>query len=268
MSDVNFRALSNLDYRRPWLNEAGESVVTIDGKNQPSELLARLTRQQWIEIDLRVHEWFHEKAPVTSWLMRHKLRYPPEGRQAELTAASLCYEEAPTELGSFEHQVKRIPLPITHHDCKDPGDCNISARMVAEAVERTLLGLDTFPDLHGLLNYPGVAEVLTPAETVMVLQERRYYGPYVVVHPQLPAEQQVLREKEWLAIEGVQEVIPSRLLTGEQFIAFQASADVIQMIIAQVPIAVQWDDGFKVLCCIVPRILPGLDGKVGVAVRR
>ncbi len=261
MTNLGKLLCKDVGYLRPWLNNKGESKISVkwDGPlgriSKPSEIPAKLTKVQWIEVDRAVARAFCAATPLTIWLRKQKLEWPiPEGiKQTVLT--------------------ERV-LPFTHHDgtielkegCPfDPIYVEASGRRVGEAVEKTLLGLDeTQYHLSGLLNHPKTRQCKSISHAIVDLASIKYYGPYVVVHPLVANQDEMSQiEKEFMAIERIQDVIFSAIPEGT-LIVFQATSDVIRLVVGLDLTVVQWEEGFKTVCIIVPEIREDFHGNVGI----
>lgn len=270
--------------RRPWLDEQGRSWINVkrpDGSltSQPSSIPAKLTKEEWMEVDTAALRIFRSRAPLTAWLLRNGSVFEPKEGTEPISA------------------VHALPLPITHCDVKAGGFSNTlagfeaAARRVGESVERTLLdgwdgqGSEPRPDEHGCLDKLQLFGLrncgkavrfggnIKASSAIKLLANRRFYGPFVVAtdadvntHDEREAERtELLALKDDVAV--IQGMVATPALKPGERVIVQFTPDVVQMVVGLHPTPMQWDEGFKVACLIVPQVRCDFHGNCGIAVK-
>ncbi len=321
------RANFNLAFRRPWLDADGKGWVTVDGVDLPlphpqCPVKPVLTKAQWAELDERVARAVHLRTPITR-LVREKCKAYPLGTVAKTV---LEYEEIPPPKPGEEqpkYTLKAMPLPFCHASFKlsdPPEQRDLAARRVGQMIEKAVLGvagikIDFGPlltsassesPIFGIVDHPARVQVakmdnlapdfccLTPiakvAGMVIALRERKFCGPYLVVHgngwdhyldgdfspsgvyefDKRGSYTQTVRQR-MREIPNVIDVVRADLLMESHsydLVVVQLDASVIQMVDGLLPTVVQWtsEGEFKVMAISWPRIKTNMEGVSGIAV--
>ncbi len=245
--------------RRPWIDRNGESVAMMDGRAVKSETAARLTKEQWMQVDAAAVRGAESRWPLVRWLLDNASKLEMDG----MLQATINMEDAPQ--GERPCTSSVLPLPITHSDFSlstllpellDTTMPEASGRRVGECVERATVD--------------AMWEAAVPAsgiqEAVAKLVESKWYGPFVVVHS--GGERYKEREMLWLDLEGIHEVLcsPGCGIPEDGALVFDPAAGLaVRMVVGMPLTVVQWEDGFKTLCIVVPQVRRDLRGTIGIA---
>lgn len=251
--DMDLKASAPMmpETHRPWLTKDKHcrSMVTIDGKDRPSEVKAILFKDEWDELDKVVERVFWTACPTVKALLDFGLRLDIDGMKNTIVEDRVEMPE--TESGPL-FKLTFLPLPFTYADFEcdlrklyrsralmqgmDTFDCESAVRMTAEKVEETVLG-DT-PDgpigyggtckVYGIFNHPDRLTVLSDPEAR--LKSAGFYGPYFG--------------------------IGSKEVRGKTAVV-QATAEVIRIVVGLMPTVIQHNDGFRMVCILVHQIRLG-----------
>ncbi len=252
---------------RPWLDAEGKSWITVlrpDGLMGKAEspIPAKLTKEQWVAAETAMLRACKFRMPLVNWLMDH-----------------VEVEESAPQAGRPTFTLNALPLPFTHSDpLWDDGKdfdhftimCECAGRRVGEAVERTLLhGFEQ----HGM-KVPGLLTCGNPlwfgksvADAVKMLKARKFYGPYAVAGGRGGSDR---RLAEALNLDQISPagIVDTPALKEGELVIFQASPDVVRIVVGLDVTLMQWDDGWKVACILVPQVRGDHHGNFGVAIRR
>lgn len=208
------------------------------------------------------------------------------------------WEEKYAENGNFK--LIGLPLPLIHADVEeDETSVEMGARRIGCAVERTILGVfksdeGTVPPISGLSHHKAALRMSfsgTIKESIRLavegLMERKYYGPFVVIHSpdcQIQSIYELAEEMhEWCPKMEFDKGTPivathdTIYLQGKQLLIVQMTPDVIRIVTALKPQVVEWQSTsaevrvkfdplkLKVMCIIVPLIRNDYLGRTGIA---
>lgn len=199
-----------------------------------------------------------------------------------------------------EFQIDRRTLTASRNSGQplDTTAAEIGMRKVAELVETLIFtGLSIATNLgtiYGLTNHPNrntgniavawntatgaqiIADVLT---MLAAANADNMYGPYMLFVPNaayihmaddFKAESDKSILSRIMEVPGIQGIMPTSRLTGEQVIMVQLTSDVIRMIDGIQPMMVEWDSrggfllNFMIFCIILPQVRADYAGQSGI----
>ena len=181
-----------------------------------------------------------------------------------------------------------------------------ASRKVSEKVEELIInGSSSFAyadaTLYGLLDHTdknsvsctthwddaadssgGGEEILNDAMSMITaLHDAHFFGPYallvptkwgVALHKDFKANSDRSIYERLMAIPTLESIVTVDVMTADRAVMFQLTPDVIQLVVGQEPMTVEWEEQggfvhkFKVIALMVPRIKSDDDGNCGVAV--
>lgn len=189
---------------------------------------------------------------VTCYLLDNGCVYRPE-------KAPDPFKYQPTEAGDEEQpsfELKTLPLPFTHADFQDLDVWQACMRRVADKVEETTLA--------SMAGVPSTVKFREVPEAIQELKNRKFFGPYVVI---CSPDEWRTRRLEYGAVEDVDLVLVGAPMRKDDLLVFQATPDVVRMVVGLEPCVVKWDGKYKAVCVLVPQIRSDFQGNYGIAVR-
>lgn len=201
-----------------------------------------------------------------------------------------------------EFQIDRRTLTASRNSGQplDTTAAEIGMRKVAELVESIIFtGLSIASNLgniYGLLNHPNrntgniavawntatgaqiLADVLAMT-TAAQASDNNMFGPYMLFVPSAAyihmsddfkanGDKSIMQRV--MEVPGIQGIMPTNKLTGENVLMIQLTSDVIRMINGIQPMMVEWDSrggfllNFMIFCIILPQIRSDYAGQSGI----
>jgi len=333
-ADRLLAANGDVNVLRPYIGNDGRSYVTHVSpmglvENQClSNATATMRKDDWLLLDGAVVAASTQRLKLANYLKSKGLTFTiPQGMgktiletetQSEVNDAAVSMDGLrESENDRPEYNTGSLPLPITYKDFQysarqilvsrnggsplDTTTVDVSARKVAESVEKFVLGRNatyTFggASAYGLLNFPSriTRTITSPAAVgwtgttllndVIALRQDSvntgyHYGPWALfVAPNwdtyLDADfktqsDRTLRER-LESINGIAEITTLDYMQNYDMILVELQSNVIRLVIGMDITVVQWDTNggmkknFKIMTIVVPQVRADFNSRTGI----
>jgi hypothetical protein len=255
-----------IDLLRPYIDKAGVSLVC----SRQTEEQADFTKLEWQTLDRAARSQWRSSLQFASLLIKSGLEMQSGQRAAFLSILT--------------------PLPLTHSHpfMPDVGEvrtgasmeCGAHGRKVAEAIERMtladLLGSSTASRMSMTKEDDGTWLVHGVLEAKRALQEKWFFGPYMVLYPAIVGfddaldrilDPGVTARNAIKGIDGIIDVKGMDRMEKSVFVLLQMTIDVVRWVCAMEPTVIKWGpQDYRVVACATVEMRANANNDMGVCI--